>query len=304
MNILVTGGAGLVGMALRRHLSAAGHEVLATDITDFSRHDPALVLADLGDHARLEQLVVEKQIQAIVHSGGISGPLMQREFPRDVVRINVDSTAFLLDLARRHGIGRFLLMSSHVVYGHSDKAVISEEDAVHPGTTYAASKVAGEALVESFAREFGVSAAALRLTRVYGPHRRANCYLRQAIEDSLAGRTTVIPCDQSFPYHFVSVEDVAGATLAALEADDLTHAVYNVGSGEVLTMDEVRRIILDTVPNARIDLVEGRDPAPEVQKDFSLQRLAHDTGWRPRYPLAAGLADYFERVLADGKVLQ
>ncbi len=304
MNILVTGGAGLVGMALRRHLSAAGHEVLATDITDFSRHDPDLVLADLGDHARLEQLVVEKQIQAIVHSGGISGPLMQREFPRDVVRINVDSTAFLLDLARRHGIGRFLLMSSHVVYGHSDKAVISEEDAVHPGTTYAASKVAGEALVESFAREFGVSAAALRLTRVYGPHRRANCYLRQALEDSLAGRTTVIPCDPSFPYHFLSVEDVAGATLAALAAEDLAHAVYNVGSGEVLTMDEVRRIILDVVPNARIELVEGRDPAPEVQKDFSLQRLADDTGWRPRYPLATGLADYVQRAAADGKVLQ
>lgn len=304
MNILVTGGAGLVGMALRRHLSAAGHNVLATDITDFSRHDPDLVLADLSDHSRLEQLVSEGQVQAIVHSGGISGPLMQREFPRDVVRINVDSTAFLLDLARRHGIGRFLLMSSHVVYGHSDKAVISEEDAVHPGTAYAASKVAGEALVESFAREFGVSAAALRLTRVYGPHRRANCYLRQAIEDSLAGRTTVIPCDQSFPYHFVSVEDVAGAILAALEADDLPHAVYNVGSGEVLTMDEVRRIILDIVPNADVELVEGRDPAPEVQKDFSLQRLTQGTGWRPRYPLAAGLADYFERALADGKVLQ
>lgn len=304
MNILVTGGAGLVGMALRRHLSAAGHEVLATDITDFSRQDPDLVLADLGDHARLEQLVIEGQVQAIVHSGGISGPLMQRDFPRDVVRINVDSTASLLDLARRHGIGRFLLMSSHVVYGHSDKAIISEEDAVHPGTTYAASKVAGEALVESFAREFGVSAAALRLTRVYGPHRRANCYLRQAFEDSLAGRTTVIPCDPSFPYHFVSVEDVAGATLAALAVEDLAHAVYNVGSGEVLTMNEVRRIILDVVPNARIELVEGRDPAPEVQKDFSLQRLADDTGWRPRYPLATGLADYFQRAAADGKVLQ
>jgi UDP-glucuronate 4-epimerase len=304
MNILLTGGAGLVGMALRRHLSAAGHKVLATDITDFSRQDLDLMLADLGDHARLEQLVAEGQVQAIVHSGGISGPLMQRDFPRDVVRINVDSTAFLLDLARRHGIGRFLLMSSHVVYGHSDKAIISEEDAVHPGTTYAASKVAGEALVESFAREFGVSAAALRLTRVYGPHRRANCYLRQALEDSLAGRTTVIPCDPSFPYHFLSVEDVAGATLAALAAGDLAHAVYNVGSGEVLTMDEVRRIILDVVPNARIELVEGRDPAPEVQKDFSLQRLADDTGWRPRYPLATGLADYFQRAAADGKVLQ
>ena len=304
MKVLVTGGAGLVGMALRRQLRAAGHSVLATDITDFSRHDHDLVLADLDDHKRLEQMVVEGQVEAIVHSGGISGPLMQRETPRSVVRINVDSTAFLLDLARRHGLNRFLLMSSHVVYGHSEKAVISEEDAVHPGTTYAASKVAGEALVESFAREFGVSAAALRLTRVYGPHRRANCYLRQAIEDSLAGRATIIPCDPSFPYHFLSVEDVAGATLAALSAEKLDHATYNVGSGEVLTMEAAREIMLAALPGARIELVEGRDPAPEVQNDFSLQRLEEDAGWRPQYPLAAGFADYYRRALADGKVMQ
>lgn len=304
MKVLVTGGAGLVGMALRRHLQAAGHSVLATDITDFSRHDPDLVLADLDDNARLEQMVAEGEIQAIVHSGGISGPLMQRESPRSVVRVNVDSTAFLLDLARRYGVGRFLLMSSHVVYGHSDQAVISEEDPAHPGTTYAASKVAGEALVESFSREFGVSAAALRLTRVYGPHRRANCYLRQAIEDSLVGRTTIIPCDPTFPYHFLSVEDVAGAALAALAADKLDHATYNVGSGEVLTMNAVRQIILTVVPSARIELVDGRDPAPEVQNDFSLQRLAEDAGWSPQYPLAAGFADYYRRALADGKVMQ
>lgn len=304
MKVLITGGAGLVGMALRRHLQAAGHSVLATDITDFSRHDPDLVLADLDDYARLEQMVVEGKVEAIVHSGGISGPLMQRESPRSVVRINVDSTAFLLDLARRQGIGRFLLMSSHVIYGHSDQPVISEEDAVHPGTTYAASKVAGEALVEAFSREFGVSASALRLTRVYGPHRRANCYLRQAIEDSFVDKTTIIPCDPTFPYHFLSVEDVAGATLAALAADKLDHATYNVGSGEVLTMDAVRRTILAVVPSARIELVEGRDPAPEVQNNFSLQRLAEDAGWRPQYPLAAGFADYYRRALVDGKVMQ
>ena len=304
MKVLVTGGAGLVGMALRRHFQAAGHSVLATDITDFSRHDPELVLADLDDHARLEQMVVEGKVEAIVHSGGISGPLMQRESPRNVVRINVDSTAFLLDLARRQGIGRFLLMSSHVVYGQSDQPVISEEDAVHPGTTYAASKVASEALVEAFSREFGVSASALRLTRVYGPHRRANCYLRQAIEDSFVDKTTIIPCDPTFPYHFLSVEDVAGATLAALAAEKLHHATYNVGSGEVLTMDAVRRTILGVVPSARIEMVEGRDPAPEVQYDFSLQRLAEDAGWRPQYQLAAGFADYYRRALVDGKVMQ
>jgi nucleoside-diphosphate-sugar epimerase len=303
VKVLVTGGAGLVGMALRRVLPEHGHAVVATDITSFGRPDPDLVLLPLEDNSGHERLVVEHAVDTIIHSGGISGPMMLRDEPGRIVDINVGSTVALLDVARRHRLQRFLLMSSHVVYGDVGPALIDEDRPLHPTTTYAASKVAGEALVESFSRQWGLSAASLRLTRVYGPYRRANCFLRQTLIDAAAGETTTIPSDPAFPYHFVSVEDVAGAAAACLAAPELRHTTYNVTSGEVLTMPQVRDIAERAVPGARITLVPGRDDAPELQTEFTMGRLADDAGWTPAWPLARGLADYAARYAADGTIV-
>ncbi|MBB5753053.1 NAD-dependent epimerase/dehydratase family protein [Prosthecomicrobium pneumaticum] len=290
--VLVTGGAGLVGLAVRRALAARGDRALAVDMTDFGRDDPGLVRLSFAQMDALEAHLAAGPVDAIVHAGAVSSPVMARDTPLAIVDVNVTATARLLDIARRQGIGRFVFCSSHVVYGDVGAGLIDEERAPHPATAYAASKVAGEALVECFARDYGVPGVSLRITRVYGPHRRANCFLREIIRDAAAGRPTVIPCDPAFPYHFIHVDDVAGAILAALDAPALPFGALNVTSGERLTMPEVAAIARRVLPAARIELVEGRDPAPEVQEDFSLARIAAALGWRPRLPLSEGFAAY------------
>jgi UDP-glucuronate 4-epimerase len=292
MRVLVTGGAGLIGIAARRILAAQGHEVTAVDITNFGRNDPGLILMPLSDYVGLERLMTERGIEAIVHGGGISGPVMARDNPLLVVDVNITATAHLLEMARRHHLRRFILLSSHVVYGDVGPGTIGEETPLHPGTSYAASKVAGEALVESYAREFGLSGASLRLTRVYGPYRRDNCFLRSMILDAASGKVTVIPCDPEFLYHYIYVDDVADAIAASLSAPSLAHRAYNITSGQVLTMPQVARVVRDALPLARVELISGVDDAPEVQVDFDLGRAAADLGWRPRFGLDRGFAAY------------
>lgn len=291
MKVLVTGGAGLVGLAVRRALAARGDQAVAVDMTDFGRADPTLHRIAFAEHDRLEALLRAEKVDAIVHAGAVSSPVMARDEPLTIVDVNVAATAKLLDAARRLGIGRFVFCSSHVVYGDVGPGLIDEERATHPATAYAASKVAGEALVECFARDYGVPGVSLRITRVYGPYRRANCYLREIILDRAAGRTTVIPCDRAFTYHYIHVDDVAGAVLAALDAPSLPFGALNVTSGERLTMPEVVATAKRVLPDARIELANGQDPAPEVQEDFSLDRIAA-LGWRPRYGIEAGFTAY------------
>jgi UDP-glucuronate 4-epimerase len=292
MRVLVTGGAGLIGLAARRILGAQGHEITAVDITDFGRDDPELVLMPLSDYAGLDRLIAENGVEAIVHGGGISGPVMARDNPLLVVDVNITATAHLLDIARQRKLSRFVLLSSHVVYGDVGPGTITEEFPMHPATSYAASKVAGEALVESYAREFGLSAASLRLTRVYGPYRRDNCFMRKMILDAAAGRTTTIPCDPGYVYHYMHVDDVVGAIAATLAAPALPHHAYNITSGEALTMPEVAAIVQRALPTARIELIPGADDAPELQLDFDLARAAADLGWRPQFKLERGFPAY------------
>ena len=173
MNVLVTGGAGLIGMAVRPDLAARGHRVTAIDVADFGRHDADLVNLGFDDRAALDALITARGIDAIVHCGAISGPMMAKGDPLKIVRFNIDATALLLDLARVHRMRRFVFCSSISVYGDVGPGLITEATPLRPTSVYGASKVACEQLIRGFATEYGVDGVSLRIARVYGPYRRA-----------------------------------------------------------------------------------------------------------------------------------
>ena len=290
MTVLVTGGAGLIGMALRRHLAQAGMAAVAVDRTRVGRDDPALELLDLADTAGLEALAHRDGVTAIAHCGAISGPMLAKGQPDAIVAANIQGTANMLDLARRLGVRRFVLCSSISVYGDTGDATLVEEMALHPGSVYAASKVAGEALVEAYGHEYGLHGVSLRIARVYGPYRRGDCHIRTMIEAAAAGRPVRIPCDPAFVYHYVMVDDVARAIIAALTVPALPSRVYNVGSGEVTTMPQVVQMARAVLPGLQVDLVAGQDDVPDRQAAFDIGRIARELGVRPAWPLARGIA--------------
>jgi UDP-glucuronate 4-epimerase len=298
MKVLVTGGAGLIGMQLRRHLAAAGHQVTAIDVTRFDRPDPDLGIVGLDDVAALDALAAERGIEAIVHCAAISGPMMAVGKPMQLVDVNITGTARLLDLARRHGMQRFVYCSSISVYGSTGDVLITEDTPVQPTSVYAATKAACESLVGAFAAEYGLDGVSVRIGRVYGPYRRASCHLNSIIRDANAGRPTQIPADPSFTYHYVHVEDVAGAIRTALEAKALPYRVYNVGGNAFLTMPQIIDIARATIPGTRIEMVPGADDVPDIQAGFSVERIAEDLGWRPRLSLADGLTAYAREIAA------
>jgi UDP-glucuronate 4-epimerase len=289
MTVLVTGGAGLIGMAVRALLRARGVPVLATDITAHGRDDPTLHLASLEETARLAR---NAELRAIVHCGAISGPMMARGRPNEIVAANIDGTAAMLDLARTLAVRRFVFCSSISVYGDAGTAALTEARAPCLGSVYAASKVAGEALTEAYAAEYGVDGVSLRIGRVYGPYRRAHCVLKAMIEDARAGRVTRIPCAPDFLYHYVWVGDVATAIAACLDAPALPARLYNIGSGEALTMPAIVAIARAALLGLHVEMVDGADDVPDRQTVFPVDRIAADLGWHPRFDLARGIAAY------------
>lgn len=294
MSILITGGAGLVGMALRQRLTELGRTIVATDAVSHGRNDPNLIIAQLTDQAAVEALFATHDIRAVIHCGAISGPMLARDNPGLVVDVNIGGTARLMDQARRHGVSRFVFCSSISVYGTVGPGLIDESTPLRPTSVYAASKVSGEALVDAFLTEHGLDGVSLRIARVYGPHRRGNCVLADVSRNHLAGRETVIPCDPEFMYHYVHVDDVVSAIITALDAPHLPQRRYNVAGGEALTMPQIVATVEQTLPGARISMVPGQDDVPDIQRDFDISAIARDLGWTPQVPLARGIALYAE----------
>jgi UDP-glucuronate 4-epimerase len=303
MNILLTGAAGLIGMALSPTLLARGHQVVRIDITDFGRDDRDLCLLSLNDRGALDRLIRDHELDAIIHCGAISGPMLAKGEPLKLVTANIDATALLLDLARVHAMRRFVFCSSISVYGDVGAAAITEATPLRPTSVYGASKVACEQLIQGFAAEYGVDGVSLRIGRVYGPYRRANCYLGALIRDAASGRETEIPCDPAFIYHYVYVDDVAGAIIAALDAPRLVHREYNVGSGEALTMPHIVQAVADVVPGLRARLTPGKDDVPDRQTAFETALIGQDLGWGPRFDVRRGMTAYRKAIAAGQAAL-
>lgn len=296
MRILVTGGAGLIGMAVRERLASDGHEVVATDVTDHGRTDRDLVLLPLEDSAAIEELARRGRVEAVVHCGAIPGPMHAVGRPLDVVDVNVRASAALMDMARRLDMRRFVLCSSISVYGDAGDRLIDEDMPLHPTSVYGASKVACDALVDAFAAECGLDGVALRIARVYGPFRRGDCLIRQMADDALSGRRSVIACDPALPYHYVYSADVAGAVAASLVPPTLPRRAYTVSGPGPATMPEVVAAFRKVCPEAEIDLTPGTDPVSDMQREFDLSRIAEDLDWRPGYDLIRGTSDLVEAV--------
>ena len=298
MNILVTGASGLIGMALREHLSGGSDRVIGTDATNYGREDANLTVARLEDRSAMEKLIRQGAISHIAHCGAISGPMMARENPMAIVESNILGTATLLDIARRSALERFVFCSSISVYGDVGPGIITEDTPLRPTSIYGASKVAGEQLVRGFATESGFEGVSLRLARIYGPYRRADCHLGNMIRDARAGRRTIIPCDPNFLYHYIYVDDVVDAIMLALTAPRLSQYEYNVGPEEVLTMPEVVARARKAIPGIAVSLVPGADEISDRQERFAISRIAADLKWKPRRDLVSGIAHYAKRMPA------
>lgn len=292
MKVLVTGGAGLIGMNLRAELKRLGHEVTATDITDFGRNDPELVQLPLDESLALTSLVQRCGIEAIVHAGAISGPMLSRDDPMMIVKTNITATANLIEAARQLKVKRFVFCSSVSVYGNGGDVILDERMPLRPTSLYGASKVVGEQLLRGFSADHGISGISLRIARVYGPYRRGNCPIQSMILAAAEGQSLELVGDTTFPYHFIHVDDVVHAIILALEQEQTGVAEFNVGAPSAQTLPEIIAAARETVPQLSVQITPGENDVPDYQRGFETKKIAAIFGWQPKVDLKSGIEQY------------
>lgn len=290
---LVTGAAGLVGRALVEKLVAMGRPVIALDRhSEMHSQGISIHACDLGDIHRLHALA-RNGIDAMVHCGAYSGPMVARDSPYSMVQVNIVGTANMLELARVQGARRFVYCSSTSAYGTvTGEGPAGEDLLLRPGSLYGASKVASEYIVAAYAQQYGLSGVSVRLSWVYGPKRTTDCVIRTMIEDALAERPTRMDFGLNFPRQFIHVDDAVRGLMAALDAGRLSQHAYNVTGDERHTLGDIRSLVKAVYPDADIELSDGNDPVDEFQAKFSIDAARRDLGYSPQVPLRDGIASY------------
>ncbi len=295
---LVTGVNGLIGFALAKRLRALGENVIGMDrvLHDARQLDLPLIEADLSDTHRLHSALREHAVERIVHAGGISGPMLLQDDPHQVFTINVVGTLNIAEAARIHGVDRMVFLSSYVAYGEQpDDTVVSEDRALRATTPYAASKIAGEAIVRSYREHYGLEGVSLRLGVVYGPRRTTTCLVRLMLENALDGTATRLDFGAGWRRPFVHVDDTVDAVCRALATPftQIQEHAYNVAGGVWSSIDEIAGEVADSVPDIELDLAPGRGPLDSLVGPLDLTAIKRDLGYSPCVTLADGVARYY-----------
>jgi len=293
--ILVTGASGLIGHAVTTRLHAAGRNVIGLDRRPprAGRDAFPFVEADLNDVHRLYAAVRGREPAGIVHCGGVSGLMVARDNPFLICETNIRGTAHVLELARLVGTRRVIFCSSISAYGHQGvDGVVTEDTPMVGRTTYGASKIAGEAILQAYAEEHGVDGIALRFAHVYGPGRETQCFIREMITDALARRASCLPHARRSRRQYVHVADIVDAIVLALDAETPPRRAYNVGPGRQHTLAEVADAVRGVMGTLEVAFDEDRDPREYRCGTLDITAAARDLGWRPKIDLPAGIAAY------------
>jgi nucleoside-diphosphate-sugar epimerase len=261
---LVTGGAGFIGSALVRRLLELGERVRVVD--NFStglrvnlaevRGRIELLEGDLADEAVAREGAVGADY--ILHQAAIPSVPRSIEDPVSSNRANVTATLNLLVAARDAGVKRFVYASSSSAYGDSETLPKVETQPDNPISPYALTKLAGEKYAVIFHRIYGLSTVSLRYFNVFGPRQNPDSpysgVISRFMSAALSGRRPTVHGDGEQSRDFTFVDNVVSANLLACQAGGVSGVVFNVGTGERHTLNDLLR---------SLSTILSRDLSPE-----------------------------------------
>jgi UDP-glucose 4-epimerase len=290
MKSLVTGGAGFIGSNLVDRLLEIGHEVVVIDNEYSDAHDQFYwndkaqnYKYDIRDYQNTRPLY--DGVDYVFHIAAEARIQPAILNPIEAVSINSVGTCTVLQCSREAGVKRVVYSSTSSGYGMNQSPNIETQpdDCLNP---YSVSKVSGEKLCKMYTNLYGLPTILFRYFNVYGERQPlrgqyapvVGIFLRQRA----VGEPLTIVGDGNQRRDFTHVRDVVQANILAAtkEVDsDVFGQLYNVGTGNNYSINQIARMISDNTINIAPRPGESRVTLANNQK------LRRTFGWEPTIKL-------------------
>ena len=289
----VTGASGFVGRHLVAHLRDCGDEVVPTDRSDGG--------PDLLDADGFATLVAEVRPDVVYHLAGQADVAASWLSPIETMRVNVEGTHNILEVARTFGVAKVLTVSSADIYGvvAPEELPIVESAPLRPVSPYAASKAAADLVALQAHLGHGQDVVRARAFNHLGPGQSKSFvgagFAARIVAAERSGDDELQTGDLTPRRDFTDVRDVVHA-YRLLATEGRPGVAYNICSGTSVSIGELAGLLLG-LTDARMRLVEDPDllrpvELPELRGDASL--LRRHTGWAPSISLDETLSDVLE----------
>lgn len=305
-NILITGGLGFIGSNLAERLVDSGAHVTLVDslIPNYGGNlynvkeiiDKVKInIADIRDSFSMNYLVQEKDY--LFNMAGTLSHIDSMEDPYTDLDINCKAQLSLLDACKNNNREvKIVFAGTRSQYGKAGYLPVDEKHLMLPSDVNGINNVAGEMYHILYNNVYGIRSVSLRLTNVYGPRHQMkhpkqgflNWFIRLAIDDE----TIKIYGDGKQLRDFNYVDDAIEAILLAGASDRANGEVFNLGSGNPVSIVDVAKKIIGIAKKGRYEFVSFPEDKKKIEvgnyyADYS--KINNLLGWKPKVGMEEGL---------------
>lgn len=312
MIILLTGAAGFIGFHAANRLLSEGHQVIGVDnlndyydvslkearLTELQKHKGfEFHKVDISNHEALDVAIKGKGITHILHLAAQAGVRYSLDNPRAYVQANVMGHLNILEFARHSGtVEHIAYASSSSVYGDREDGPFREGDKVRsPASLYAATKLGGEMLAESYQRLYGISQTGLRFFTVYGPWGRPDMAYFIFIDKIMKGEPIELYAPDEMRRDFTYVDDIVEVLSAILASPPKSgHEIYNLGNSKPNTLMQLVGAVEAACGQEAEKIILGKQKGDVSNTFADVNAAGRDFGFKPKTDLYEGVKRFVE----------
>jgi nucleoside-diphosphate-sugar epimerase len=310
MNILVTGGLGLIGHNVVKRLQDMGHLVsimdtktnygiIPQDEIDYLMSERKKKIAvdsyiydrDISDAKSVDHIFNVEQPEIVIHMASFPRQKVVNANPALGSRVMSEGLLNLLEASNKYEVRKFIYISSSMVYGDFTDDV-KEDYNCKPQGQYGILKLAGEDLVKDYTRRDNIVHTIIRPSAVYGPLDVEDRVIAKFMLTAMRGGVLKVN-GANETLDFTYVEDAADGIVAAALSDNTENKTYNITKSHSRTLLEAAQLALKLAGSGTL-VVKDKDKDFPSRGSLNIDAARRDFGYDPKVDVEEGFERYYE----------
>jgi UDP-glucose 4-epimerase len=309
MNILVTGGLGLIGHNVVSKLEQLGHDIVITDTcTNYglipqSELDylvkerlkkikkASIYKYDVTDKVNMKYLFASRKFDIVIHLASFPRQKVVNANPMSGSKVMSEGLLNMLELSKEFNIKKFMYTSSSMVYGDF-KDDVTEDFDCKPQGQYGIMKYAGEWLVKDYSRKGYFNHTIIRPSAVYGPLDVEDRVISKFILTAMRGGVLKVN-GVNETLDFTYVDDAANGIVAASLSENTANKTYNITKSHSHTLHKAAKMAVDLAGKGSIEVRDKDEDFPS-RGALNIDAARKDFGFDPKIDVEEGFQIYYD----------
>ena len=316
MNLMITGGAGFIGsrfaeMLVTKEIPNLYSSITVVDNLTYSGNllnlDAVISMpefyfqkADICNKTDIESIIEQRSIDFIVNFAAESHVDRSIESAFEFLNTNVMGTQNLLDLAKKHGINRYLQVSTDEVYGSIPTGSWEEDEPLKPNSPYSASKAGADLLVLAYGKTYDMNVGITRCCNNYGLRQYPEKIIPLFVSNLIDGKRVPIYGDGNQIREWIHVDDHCRGVFEVLQNGN-PGEVYNIaGTDEFQNIELARKIIayFGKTEDEAFEFVADRK-GHDIRYSLTGNKIRKELGIEPQINFEIGLKQTIDWYVAN-----